>query len=201
MGGIDYVFGIAKNSRLGQALEPTMEQARARQRGGEKEVLYTSFEYAARSWDRSRWVIGKAEVTRLGDNPRYLITTLRGFEPEMIYHAYCERGRCELWIKDFKNALCADRLSCSRFVANFFRLLLHAAAYRLMHALRERVAPLSQQLGRAQFDTLRLRLLRVAAQVTQSTRRIRVRLPKAFPDVVLFRRLAASLADMPAAPS
>ncbi len=201
MGAIDYLFGIAKNSRLGQALEPTMEQARARQVGTEKAVLYTSFRYAARSWDRSRWVIGKAEVSRLGDNPRYLITTLRGFEPEMIYRAYCERGRCELWIKDFKNALSADRLSCSRFVANFFRLLLHAVAYRLMHALRERVAPLSQQLGRAQFDTLRLRLLRVAAQVSQTTRRILVRLPEAFPDAALFRQLAASLVDTPPAPS
>ncbi len=200
MGSIDYLFGIAKNSRLGQALEPTMEQARARQTGAEKEVLYTSFDYAARSWDRSRWVIGKAEVNRLGDNPRYLITTLVGFEPEMIYRAYCERGRCELWIKDFKNALSADRLSCSRFAANFFRLLLHAAAYRLMHALRVRLAPLSQKLGRAQFDTLRLRLLRVAAEVTQSTRRILVRLPKAFPDAALFRQLAASLSEAPPAP-
>lgn len=201
MGMIDYLFGIAKNSRLGQALEPTMERARARQTGTEKAVLYTSFHYAAHSWDRSRWVIGKAEVNRLGDNPRYLITTLREFEPEMIYRAYCERGRCELWIKDFKNALCAERLSCSRFAANFFRLLLHAAAYRLMHALRERVAPLSQKLGRAQFDTLRLRLLRVAAQVTQTTRRVLLRLPTVFPEATVFRQLAASLASAPPAPS
>ena len=201
MGSIDYLFGIAKNSRLGQALESTMEQARAQQVGSQKEVLFTSFHYAARTWDRSRWVIGKAEVSRLGDNPRYLITTLREFEPEMIYRAYCERGRCELWIKDFKNALSADRLSCSRFAANFFRLLLHAAAYRLMHALRERVAPLSQKLGRAQFDTLRLRLLCVAAQVTQTTRRVLVRIPKAFPEATVFRQLAASLASAPPAPS
>ena len=113
----------------------------------------------------------------------------------------CERGRCENWIKDFKNALQADRLSCSRFAANFLRLLLHAAAYRLMHALRQRVAPLHEKLGRAQFDTLRLILLKVAAQVTQTTRRILVRLPRVFPQAALFRELAAQLAAVPAAPT
>ncbi len=201
LGGVDYLFGIAKNARLGRHLEATMEQARAQQVGDHKAVLYTHFSYAARSWDRSRWVIGKAEVSPYGDNPRYLITTLKGFEPEMLYRAYCERGRCENWIKDFKNALSADRLSCSSFAANFMRLLLHAAAYRLMHALRQRIAPLSQTLGKAQFDTLRLRLLRVAAQVTQSKRRIHVQLSRAFPQAALFREVSAQLAGVPSAPS
>jgi hypothetical protein len=201
LGGVDYLFGIAKNVRLGRRLEATLARARERQVGSQKAVLYTSFSYAARSWDRQRWVIGKAEVSSQGDNPRFLLTSLRDFEPEVLYRAYCERGRCELRIKDFKNALSADRLSCSRFAANFFRLLLHAVAYRLLHALRERVASLSHELGQAQFDTLRLRLLRVAAQVTQSRRRILVRLSRAFPHSELFGELLAQLAAMPAAPS
>ena len=200
-GDIDYLFGIAKNSRLGRKLEPLMEKVRLRQVGSQKETQFTHFAYAARSWDRERWVIGKAEVNRLGDNPRYLITSIRGFEPEMLYRAYCERGRCELWIKDFKNALSADRLSCSRFLANSFRLLLHAAAYRLMHAMRENVRPLSDTLGRSQFDTLRLKILRVAAQVTQTKRRILVRLPRAFPDAEVFGQLATRLAQVPPAPT
>ena len=201
LGAVDYLFGIAKNPRLGRRLEATMAQAREQQVGSQKAVLYTSFSYAARSWDRERWVIGKAEVSSQGDNPRFLLTTLRGFEPEMLYRAYCQRARCELMIKDLKNALSADRLSCSQFAANFFRLLLHAVAYRLLHALRERVAVLSKELGKSQFDTLRLRLLRVAAQVTQSKRRILVRLPRAFPLCTLFSDLMAQLAAVPAAPS
>jgi hypothetical protein len=201
LGNVDYLLGIAKNSRLGRALEPTMAEVRERQQGTQKEVRYTGFSYAARSWDRSRWVIGKAEVSWKGDNPRYVITTLRGFEPEAIYRAYCERGRCENWIKDFKNALKADRLSCSSFAANFLRLLLHAVAYRLMHTLRRLIAPHSEKLGKAQFDTLRLNLLRVAVQVTESVRRIVVRLPRAFPEAPLFRNLAARLALLPPARS
>jgi hypothetical protein len=100
-------------------------------------------------------------------------------------------------LKDFKNALQADRLSCSTFAANFFRLLEHAAAYVLFHALRTHVAPLAPQLGRAQFDTLRLQLLKVAALVSQSTRRLLVRLPSAFAFARLFRQLATMLAELP----
>lgn len=201
LGNVEYLLGIAKNSRLGKRLEPTMAEARTQQTGTGKVKLYTSFSYAARSWDHPRWIIGKAEVNSRGDNPRYLITTLKGFDPETLYRGYCERGRCENWIKDFKNALQADRLSCCRFAANFFRLLLHAAAYRLMHSLRQRVASVREELGKAQFDTLRLLLLKVAAQVTQSTRRILVRLPRAFPQAALFRELAAQLAAVPVAPT
>ncbi|MBM4258994.1 MAG: transposase [Deltaproteobacteria bacterium] len=117
--------------------------------------------------------------------------------PGSLYHASCGRGQCENFIKDFKNALQADRLSCSTFAANFFRLLEHAAAYVLIHALRTQVAVRAPQLGRAQFDTLRLQLLKVAALVSESTRRVLVRLPVAFPLAPLFRQLASSLTAPP----
>lgn len=201
IGAVDYVFGMAKNKRLNRRLEPTMQQARERRVGREKVTLFTRFKYAAKSWERTRHVIGKAQITRQGENPRYVITSLCEFPPDMIYRAYCERGRCELWIKDLKNSLAADRLSCSRFLANAFRLLLHSLAYRLMHKLREIVAPLSEKLGVAQMGTLRLRLIRVAAMVTESTRRILVRLPRAFPEAALFSTLLGVLAPAPAAPS
>jgi len=94
----------------------------------------------------------------------------------------------------------ADRLSCSSFQANFFRLLLHTAAYRLLHALHHQVVAHSDTLGRAQFDTLRLRLLKVAAWVTQSARRILVRLPRVFPAAEVFFRLSVHL-HKPAAPA
>ena len=139
-------------------------------------------------------MVGKAEYSFLGRNPRFVLTSLSEFSPDVLYQGYCKRGQCENRIKDLKNALSADRLSCSSFRANFFRLLLHAAAYRLMFALRQALGPFSETLGKAQFDTLRLRLLKVAAEVQESTRRILVRLPKAFPFAEVFCQLARLLA-------
>ena len=200
LGGVDYLLGMAKNSRLLRQLEPTQELARevSNRRGGETVARFTSFAYAARSWKRTRRLIGKAEHSRLGANPRFVVTSIEEFDSETLYRAYGQRGRCELYIKDFKNALQADRLSCSAFRANFFRLLLHAAAYQLMQALRREVASEAPTLGRAQFDTLRLRLLKVAALVHQNTRRIRIQLPRAYPQAAAFRNLLAHLSRAPA---
>lgn len=195
--GVDYLFGIAKNARLQRFADPTMRWVEELFERGTKTVKrYTSFEYAARSWPHSRHIIAKAEHSALGGNPRFVVTSLEGFDPETIYRAYIQRGLCELWIKDFKCALAADRLSCSTFAANSFRLLLHAAAYRLFHALRQEAARVSPELGRAQFDTLRLRLLKVAALVRQSVRRIWVQLPRAYP----WRHAFAWLAERMNAP-
>lgn len=194
VGGVDYLFGLAQNAVLLREGAPAMAAANDRFRDGERHVRFCdSFLYAAKTWTRRRRVVMKAERTAKGENPRFVVTSLDGFSPEMIYDAYCQRGQCENYIKDFKNALAADRLSCSSFVANFFRLLEHAAAYRLMHGLRTFVAKESPALGRAQFDTLRLRLLKVAAIVSRSVRRILVRLPTAFPLAKLFRAIAAAL--------
>lgn len=195
VGGVDYLLGIAKNPRLIRDLEGELDLAEELYaRRSEKVVRFTTFRYAARTWKTKRRIVGKAEVTWLGRNPRFVVTSLREFDGETLYRAYCHRGRCELWIKDFKNALAADRLSCSAFRANFFRLLLHAAAYRLLHALRGAAAHFSGPLGKAQLDTLRLRLLKVAALVTQSTRRILVRLPPRHPEIETFHAL---LEDLP----
>lgn len=132
------------------------------------------------------------------------MTTLDEFSPGLIYDvAYCARGQSENFIKDLKNALQADRLSCHRFVANAFRLLLHAIAYRLMHALRATVARVAPdveyvstdrvRLATAQMDTLRLRLLKVAAVVTFSVRRVLIRLSRAFPLAHIFFAVARDL--------
>jgi hypothetical protein len=134
-----------------------------------------------------------------------VVTTLNEFSPGLIYDvAYCPRGQSENFIKDLKNALHADRLSCHRFVANAFRLLLHAIAYRLMHALRAAVARVAPdvvyvstervQLATAQMDTLRLRLLKVAAYISSSVRRVLIRLPAAFPLAGIFFAVARELA-------
>ncbi len=196
LGNVDYLIGLAKNRALERLAAPTMELAKELYEKQQQEVMrFSSFSYAAGSWPHRRRVIVKAQHSAFGKNPRFLVTSIDGFPPEDMYRAYCGRGQCENWIKDFKNALIADRLSCCSFRANFFRLLMHAIAYRLMYALRQTVAPFSKKLGKAQFDTLRLRLLKVAAQVTQSVRRILVRLTQSFPDAEIFRNVAAELAS------
>jgi len=196
LGDVDYVIGIAKNPRLLAIAEGTMEQARRWHEESGKHVRhFSTCRYAAETWRRERHVVIKAEHGERGANPRFVVTTLDEFPPQLIYdRGYCGRGQSENFIKDFKNALAADRLSCGLFKANFFRLLLHAAAYRLMRAVRAAAAVVVPELGRVQFDTLRLRLLKVAAHVTQSVRRILIRLPRAFPFAAAFHVLAGQLA-------
>lgn len=197
-GDVDYLIGIAKNPRLRRLAEPEMRWVEElSERSPQTVRRFASFDYAAGSWPRPRRILVKAEHSERGPNPRFVVTSLAGFDPETLYRAYVQRGRCEQWIKDFKCAVAADRLSCSRFAANFFRMLLHAAAYRLLHALRSQAAETSTELGRAQFDTLRLRLLKVAALIRQSARRIWIRFPQAYPWQDAFAWLAANLKPPP----
>jgi hypothetical protein len=197
-GDVDYLLGIAKNKVLERLVEPAMDVAVEMYDTSRRKVRhFTEFTYAAGSWGHERLVIAKAEVTGLGRNPRFVVTSLKGFPPELIYDAYCQRGQCENNIKDLKNALQADRLSCSSYTANFFRLLLHSAAYRLMYELRDRACKYSEILGRSQFDTLRLRILKVGVLVKRSVRRIHLRLPRAFPLAHVFRAIAAGLDPPP----
>jgi hypothetical protein len=198
LGGIAYVLGLAQNAVLRRQGAAASAAARARFSSTRQPVQhFDAFSYAAETWSQERHVVMKAEITAQGENPRFVGTSLMEFAPALLYHAYCERGQCENYLKDFKNALQADRLSCPTFTANFFRLLEHALASVLLHALRTQVAPLAPRLGRAQFDTLRLQLLKVAALVSHSTRRVLVRLPAAFPLAALFRCLAFTLAAPP----
>jgi hypothetical protein len=191
LGGIAYLFGVAKNPALLRLAEPALQAAAASCAETHVKVRdFVTTAYAAQTWSHPRLTIVKAEYSARGPNPRFVVTNLEGFEARLLYAAYCQRGQCENLIKDLKNALQADRLSCSRFVANFFRLLLHAAAYRLMLALRRAARTIHSELGAQQFDTIRLRVLKVAALVRQSVRRILVQLPRAFPCATVFRSLA-----------
>ena len=195
LGDVDFLLGLAKNDVLLRLAEPVMEAARQEQRGSGGTVRhFSSFHYATKqTWPHPRRVVVKAEHSDKGANPRFVVTSLDGVRPDWLYHAYIQRGASENWIKDLKNALAADRLSCCRFAANAFRLLLHSAAYVLMHSVRTHLAAHAPCLATAQFDTLRLRVLKVAAIVSQSARRILVRLPKVFPFAAAFRDLALTL--------
>jgi hypothetical protein len=197
LGDVDYLFGLAQNAILRRLGAPAMAAANAQFAAGHDYVRhFDSFRYAAETWPHERLVVMKAERSEKGENPRFIVTSIEGFPPAWMYDAYCERGQCENFIKDFKNALKADRLSCETFTANFFRLLEHAAAYVLMHALRVEAGRQSPSLATVQMDTLRLRLLKVAATVKQSARRILVRLPRAFPLANIFAAISGALVTL-----
>lgn len=191
-GDVDYVLGLEKNAVVLRAAADAIAVAAAGYaETGVATRVFTAFAYRAKKWSRERHVVAKAEHLEKGANPRFVVTTLTEFAPRVVYEwAYCGRGQAENYIKDFKNALEADRLSCTTYVANAFRLLLHAGAYRLMYALRAQVATVAPALATVQFDTLRLRLLKVAAHVRQTVRRITVALPACFALAAVFRAVA-----------
>lgn len=182
LGEVYYVLGLAKNPRLLELAAPTMATAANEHDATGRHVRrFTWLDYAAKTWPHPRKVVLKAEHAERGENPRFVVTNIDWTDPRSIYDgAYIPRGQAENYIKDFKNALRADRLSCHRFVANAFRLLLHAVAYRLLHALRTAAAAHDPDLGRVQMDTLRLRLLKVGAIVKLSVRRVVVHLSRSF---------------------
>ena len=190
--GIRYVVGLITHKTLTERAAPWMSEARRLfEQNGEPVRLIREFDHR---WGRKdggmHRIIAKAEVTTLGDNPRFLITNMTE-PPEQVYETYTGRGQCENHIKELKCALLGDRMSCHAFAANQFRLLLHVAAYVLMFVLREELEALTTI--RMQLDTLRLRVLKVAAVVKVSARRIWLHLSAEHPSVSLFRYLGAAL--------
>ena len=198
VGDVFYVLGFQKTKRLVAMVEPQRQLAKAKSEATREPArMFTSLMYHANSWSREHIVVAKLEHLLDKENPRFVVTNLDHVSPRMLYErVYCARGDAENHIKDFKRALAGDRLSDTTYVANAFRLSLHALAYRLLHALRREVAHVYVPLGRAQFDTLRLRLLKVATLVQQSVRRIVLRLPQAFGMADGFTRIAHRLGAM-----
>jgi len=179
---VQYILGLSMNSILKTMAQPTLRQARKmHSETGGKVRLFKSLYYQARSWHRKVRVVLKAEITEQGENPRFVVTSLETHQPSFIYQtAYCSRGRMENFIKDHKLALNSDRTSCHSFSANSFRLFLHSAAYVLMYALREK-ALAGTELAKAQFDTIRLRVLKIGAEVQELKTKLVFRLPASCP--------------------
>jgi hypothetical protein len=150
--------------------------------------LLSSGSYQAGSWEHPRKVAYKAEVLEKGTNTRFVVTS-RPDRPEELYDWYVRRGETEGWIKDFKRALMmkADRLSCHRFWANQFRLLLHAAAYWLSDALRAK--PVEAGVRRMQLDTLRLMLVKNGGRARQLLTKVRLHLASGHPGQRLWHAL------------
>jgi DDE family transposase len=163
---IAYTIGLAPNARLREVAAPLVEQAtQQHHQTGQKVRLVGEGQYAAESWAHARRVVYKAEELAKGSNLRFVVTSRADLEPLALYNWYVQRGAPELWIKDLKDACFADRLSCHRFWANQFRLLLYAAAYWLLDTLRR--ALLAAGTERMQLDTLRLRLIKIGGWVRQ----------------------------------
>jgi len=187
--GIDYVLGLAKNSRLQDALSKQMERARREHlQTGSAARYFADFRYQTLdSWSRARRVVGKAEYMDKGANPRFVVTSLaaREYEKRYLYEQlYCARGEMENRIKE-QLELFADRASCHCFRANEIRLWWSMAAHLLVVVIR-RYALYGTQLEKAQAPTLRTRLLKIGAVVCVSVRRVYVRMSSAFPLQKLF---------------
>ena len=191
--GIAYTIGLPPNPRLQALAAPLLAQAQQQHhQTGAKVRLAGEGQYAADSWPQARRVIYKAEVLEKGSNRRFVVTSRTDLEPLALYNWYVRRGEPELWIKDLKEACFADRLSCHRFWANQFRLLLHAAAYWLLDTLRR--ALMAAGLVRLQLDTLRLRLIKIGGWVREhlsGRSALHLHLASSHPGEPLWRLLAA----------
>ncbi len=186
---LDYVFGLARNDRLRRRIGKAMRRAKAQaRRTGRPARTFTEFRYRTRqSWSRARRVIAKAEQIEGKENPRYVVTSLSAsaFRPRALYEElYCARGEMENRIKE-QMLLFADRLSAETMRANQLRLYLSAAAYVLVEALR-RLALKGTELAQAQVNTVRLRLLKIGAQVRWTARRVSISMASAYPWQELF---------------
>jgi hypothetical protein len=189
--GLTYTLGLIPNPVLERTAARLLAEARAQSaaQGGAKVRLADETAYRAGSWPHPRRVVFKAEVLAKGPNTRFVVTT-RADPPLALYDWYVDRGEPELWIKDLKNALQADRLSDHRFWANAFRLLLHAAAYWLLDTLRRWLVQQIGELARVQLDTLRLRLLKIGGRIRELPGRIRLHLASSHPGEPLWFTLA-----------
>lgn len=192
--GVFYVLGLARNPVLERMAAGDMKQAqRAFEQTHAKQRTFHEIRYAAETWDRERRVIVKAEYLPAGPNVRFLATNLEEPSPAHIYDGiYVARGEMENRIKEQQLGLFADRTSCHKFVANQFRLLLASAAYVLMDYLR-RVGLKGTELACAQVWTIRLKLLKIAARVITSVRRVVFHLADSCPYQPLFRQVLQRL--------
>ena len=193
---VDYVFGFARNQRLRRKIAPAMRQAKQEHaRIGKPARAFTEFFYRTRnSWSRSRRVVAKAEQIESKENPRFVVTSLEQSQwlARTLYEQlYCARGEMENRIKK-QLSLFSDRLSTETMRANQLRLYFSSLAYVLLHALR-RIALRGTEWAQAQVGTIRLRLLKIAAQVRVSARRIRLCYSSAYPWKPLFAAACSAL--------
>ena len=183
--GIDYVFGLAPTStwkrHVGAVEASTLARFKADPSGG-KVRRFKEFFDAAHTWSRVSRIVARVEAGSEGTDTRFIVTNLAHGSGRSLYQdLYCRRGQAENHVKAWKTHLAADRTSCPTATANQFRLFLHAGAYWLLWSLRT-LMPRASSWRVAQFDTLRLRLIKVAARIVEMKTKIKVHLPTSAPD-------------------
>ena len=208
-GNSDYIFGLPGNPVLDKQVAAVADNliihhAKSSQ---EKVRTYTSFRYQASTWTRPRKVVARlecslqpdtgGEITSTGMRQevdiRYVVTSLKGSAKHLYEDVYCQRGQMENLIKLHKAQMASDRMSCHSATANQVRLVLHTAAYWLMLSVRDAI-PETDPLAKAEFNTLRERLIKIGARVIERLARIRIQLPTSCPEGELFRTIALGLA-------
>jgi hypothetical protein len=189
--GLDYILGVASTTTLRRHVGDLEASVKARYEAAPnpgKARGFKEFYDGAASWSRVERVVARVEVGAEGPDTRFVVTNLKQRNPRTLYEeVYCRRGQAENHIKSWKTHLAADRTSCTKATANQLRLFLHAGAYWLMWGLRASM-PKRSMWRVAQFDTLRLRLIKIAARVVEMKTMIRVHLPTSCPaqDILRF---------------
>jgi DDE family transposase len=195
---VGYLFGLAGNKVLLRRVAALAEAAALErvEAGAAKVRRFGELAYAAETWHTERRVIARVEASDKGADSRFVVTNLAG-TPRWLYEAvYCARGQAENLVKAHKVHLASDRTSCTKATANQFRLVLHTAAYWLLHTLRG-LAPRRSFWREAQLDTIRLALIKVVGRVTELASRIELALPSDYPYRDSLTLLAARAARPP----
>jgi hypothetical protein len=198
--GVDYVLGLAKNERLKKEIAEELQQAKElHEQTSQPERVFRDFEYQTlKSWSRSRRVVGKAEYMKKGENPRFVVTSLSSeeFDAKTLYEQqYCGRGDMENRIKEQQLYLFADRTSAATMRANQLRLWFSSVAYTLMNALR-RLGLKGTKLAKAQCNTIRLKLLKIGAQIKVTVRKVWMSLSESYPYQHLFKQVYENLIQL-----
>ena len=198
---VDYVLGLAKNSRLTTILAEEMAQAKEQYEATEQAArVFKDFRYQTlKSWSCERRVVGKAEHLAKGENPRFVVTSLskKDWDARSLYEElYCARGDMENRIKEQQMALFADRTSTHEMLSNQLRLYFSSFAYALMQTLR-RLGLEGTSMAKAQCDTIRLKLFKIGAHIQLSVRRVRIAFSESYPHAELFWQIMQRLQRIP----
>jgi hypothetical protein len=201
VGQLDYVLGLAKNSRLIKTIETEMAEAQQIYQSRQKSArVFKDFRYRTRqSWSCERRVVGKAEYLAKGENPRFIVTSIGSEEKEareLYEDFYCARGDMENRIKEQQLGLFADRTSTSWIRSNQLRLYFSSFAYILVHGLR-RLGLQGTELAKAQCGTIRLKLFKIGAQIRVTVRKVWISFSESYPYHRLFQQVFARLQQIP----
>jgi len=198
---MDYVLGLAKNSRLIKQIEAEMAQAQQLHQSTQKPArVFKDFRYRTRrSWSCERRVVGKAEYLVKGENPRFIVTSMASEEKDartLYEDFYCARGDMENRIKEQQLGLFADRTSTAWMRSNQLRLYFSSFAYILIQTLR-RLGLKGTELAQAQCDTIRLKLFKIGAQIRVTVRKVWISFSESYPYRDLFQRVFSRLQTIP----